>query len=178
MDGRLTFSTWDAASQHVTDKVVTQFGGTITVGEVDPANVGRDAVRQYYDAIETSDAIGNYGVDTTIANYAIHTITLGACPVLVNNVFLCYSKFQGDPGTWSANQALQLMSEGYWAPMAVIGNLEGGTNIGAYHLVCNVPSTALVFASSSDGDSLYIGADGTRVGGAAAGMAGYYPVLG
>jgi hypothetical protein len=43
--------------------------------------------------------------------------------------------------------------------------------------VRNAPSTALVLASSSDGD-LYIGADGTRVGGAAAGMAGYYPVLG
>jgi hypothetical protein len=69
------------------------------------------------------------------------------------------------------------MTEGYWSPMAVIGNLDGGTNLAAYHLVCNVPSTALVLASSSDGD-LRIGADGTRVGGAAAGMAGYYPVLG
>ena len=177
MDGRLTFSTWDAASQHVSDKVVTQFGGTITVGEVDPANVGRDAVRQYYDALETSDAIGNYGVDTTIPNYAIHSIAFGRCPVLVNNVFLCYSKFQVDPGTWSANQAPELMNEGYWSPMAMIGNLDGATNVGAYHLVCNVASTALVFASSSDGD-LYIGADGTGVSGAAAGMAGYYPVLG
>jgi len=172
----MTFATWDAASQHVADKVVTQFGGTITVGEVDPANVGRDAVRQYYDALETSDAIGNYGVDTTIPNYAIHTITFGGCPVLVNNVFLCYSKFQVDPGTWGADQAPELMSEGYWAPMAMTGNVFGGTNIGDYHLVCNAPSTALVFASSSDEDS-YIGADGTLVGTAVAGMAGYYPLL-
>ena len=178
MDGYLTFATWDAASQHVADKVVRLFGGTITVGEVDPANVGRDGVRQFYDALETSDAIGNYGVDTTIPNYVIHTITFGGCPVLpVNNVFLCYSKFEVDPGTWSADQASELMSEGYWSPIALTGNRDGGTNIGGYHLVCNPPSTALVFASTSDVES-YVGADGTVVGSAVAGMAGYYPLLG
>ena len=66
----------------ITNKTVTQFGGTITVGEVDPANAGLPAVQQYWDALETSNAIGNYGIDTTIPNYIVHHISAGACAVV------------------------------------------------------------------------------------------------
>ncbi|MGH7191514.1 MAG: hypothetical protein ACREF0_20275 [Acetobacteraceae bacterium] len=178
MDGTETFSTWDAASQHVTDKVVNQYGGAFTAGEVDPANIGRDAVRQYWDAIETSDATGNYGVDTTIPNYIVHHISLGACPIPPENtVFLCYSKFQVDPGPWLADQAQELMQEGYWTPSAMNGDVEGGTNIADYHLVCNPPPPALSSSSHAD-PTVYVGADGTHVGSAAAGLPGYYPYLG
>lgn len=180
MDGTETFSTWDAASQHVTDKVATQFGGLFTAGEVDPANVGRDAVRQYWDAIETSDAIGNYGVDTTIPNYIVHTISLGGCPVSHNYAFLCYSKFQVDPGAWPAEQAPDLMNDGYWSPSALSGTVTGGTNVGGFHLVCNPPAADLPFASNgSDAvPASYVGAGGEIVGSAAEGLPGYYPYFG
>jgi hypothetical protein len=172
MDGTETFTIWDAASAHVTNKTVTQFAGLITVGEVDPANVGLPAMRQYYDALETSNAIGNYGIDTTIPNYIIHHISPGPCTTTPeNNVFLCYSKFQVDPGVWPVSQAQALILSGYWEPSAVSGMVGGGTNIGSFHLVCNPPA-------SSTSDGAYIGADGSMVSGAGADVAGYYPHVG
>lgn len=174
MDGSQTFATWDALSANVTNVLVTSFGGVLTLGEVDPANVGRDAVRQYYDALETSDAIGSPGIDTTIPNYAVHHITAGACPYTPaeNHVFLCYSKFQVDPGVWPVSQAQALLQSGYWEPSALSGTTAGGTNLGAFHLVCNPPASMKPSGSS-------IGGDGTANDGANVGDdPGYYPSLG
>lgn len=174
MDGSQTFAIWDAASAHVTNKTVTSYGGVITIGENDPANAGRSAVQQYYDALETSDATGNYGIDTTIPNYAVHHITAGACPApppAENHVFLCYSKYETDPGVWPVSQAQALLQSGYWEPDAVDGTLAGETNMGTFHLVCNPPAS-----SASDGS--YVGGDGSTISGADAGGPGYYPHLG
>ena len=173
MDGSETFATWDPVSASVTNSLVTSFGGVLTLGEVDPANVGRDAVRQYYDALETSDAIGSPGIDTTIPNYAVHRITPGACVITMaeNNVFLCYSKFQVDPGVWPVSQAQALLQSGYWEPSAMSGTMPGGTNLGAFHLVCNPPASMKPSGSS-------IGADGTGTDGADASGPGYYPSIG
>ncbi len=176
MDGHFTFATWDAASQHVADKVVKQFAGYFTVAEVDSANVFRPPLQQFYDALETSDAIGNYGVDTTIPNYTVHTIALGICTPADNYDFLCYSKFNDVPGVWPDEEAQALIDEGYWSPTAIDGNVDGGTNIGLYHLVCNPPAASIGFASAiADPITMYIGGDGTPVGGAGAGNPGYYP---
>lgn len=54
-----------------------------------------------------------------------------------NTVFLCNSKFQGDPGAWRFDTAKGLFAAGYWQPFAVKGTVAGGTNIGGYHLICN-----------------------------------------
>ena len=177
MDGRFTFATWDAASQHVADKVVNQYGGLFTAGEVDPANVNRPALQQFYDALETSDATGNYGIDTTIPNYAVHTIALGICPPANDHVFLCYSKFNDEPGVWPVEQAADLIDEGYWSPAAMDGTVAGGTNIGAYHLVCNPPSVNGKLGVTPSIDT-YVGGAGEVVGNAADGLPGYYPYLG
>jgi len=176
MDGHFTFTTWDLASQHVADKVVKQFSGYFTDAEVDPANVFRPALQQFWDALETSDAIGNYGVDTTIPGYKVHTIALGICSPADNYDFLCYSKFNDVPGVWPDEEAQSLIDEGYWSPTAMDGNVAGGTNIGAYHLVCNPPAASISFASVADPVTLYVGGDGTPVGGAGAGNPGYYPL--
>ncbi|MGH2933523.1 MAG: hypothetical protein ACRDL2_03285 [Gaiellaceae bacterium] len=171
MDGNETFWTWDALAANVTDVIVNVFGGVLTLGEVDPANVGRPAVQQYWDALETSDAIGSPGVDTTIPNYVVHHIAVGACPrPPENHVFLCYSKFQVDPGAWPASQAEELINEGYWSPSAMSGNLAGGTNIGDLHLVCNPP------AATSQGP--FVGSDGKAAGVADPGLPGYYRYAG
>jgi hypothetical protein len=53
------------------------------------------------------------------------------------NVFLCYSKFQVDPGTWSLTQATQLVAGGgYWKPSAVFGGASS-TKVGLFNLTCN-----------------------------------------
>jgi hypothetical protein len=56
----------------------------------------------------------------------------------VNHVFLCYSKFQTDPGVWDSTTAAALLKDGYWVPYAIAGNVDGATNVGAFHLVCNL----------------------------------------
>ena len=55
--------------------------------------------------------------------------------------FLCYS-VGGEPYVaGDVAQALLLEAAGYWLPTAVAGNVAGGTNIGAFHLVCENPGT-------------------------------------
>lgn len=64
----------------------------------------------------------------------------GVAPPPPDGAFLCYSAFQGDPGVWLMPVAAQLLLQGYWSPYAVAGNVAGGTNIGGYHLTCNLAS--------------------------------------
>jgi hypothetical protein len=56
-----------------------------------------------------------------------------------NAIWLCYSKFQVDPGYWFQPQAGELFAAGYWQPYAVKANI-GSTVLGAYHIVCNLPA--------------------------------------
>ncbi len=76
-----------------------------------------------------------------------------------NSVFLCYSTYQVDPGVWKLSQAETLFKAGYWQPYAVAGNVVGGTNVGAYHLVCNLATGQSVPAVHG-----YVGGGGTVVG--------------
>jgi hypothetical protein len=59
----------------------------------------------------------------------------------VEHIFLCYSKFQTDPGVWGSGTAALLLKTGYWLPYALPGNLDGATNLGSYHLACNLTGT-------------------------------------
>jgi hypothetical protein len=58
------------------------------------------------------------------------------------NQFLCYSRFQVDPGVWDSSQASTLLGNGYWIPDAVQGDTLGSQTVlaGGYALVCNPPS--------------------------------------
>ncbi len=76
-----------------------------------------------------------------------------------NSVFLCYSTYQVDPGAWKMSVAETLYDGGYWQPFAVAGNVAGGTNIGAYHLVCNLATGQSVPTVHG-----YVGGGGTVVG--------------
>ncbi len=58
-----------------------------------------------------------------------------------DGVFLCYSKSQTEPGVWMQDQAAELLAAGYYYPQAVAGNVDGGTNLGSFHLVCNATGT-------------------------------------
>jgi len=106
------------------------------------------------------------------------SVSVGACPVAApppNEAFLCYSSSQSNPGVWSMNDAAALMKQGYWSPYAVPGNVDGGTNVGSYHLVCNLAS------GQSASDSTLGGAGETYGAGEkqdVQNVPGHYPVAG
>jgi hypothetical protein len=84
-----------------------------------------------------------------------------------DGVFLCYSKFQTVPGIWTQEAATDLLAEGYWLPVAVAGNVDGGPNLGAYHLVCNATGAATGKVVNENGETL----DGSPA-------IGYYALIG
>jgi len=60
---------------------------------------------------------------------------------LPSHTFLCYSVFEVDPAVYTFDWAWRLLtspSDHYFTPYAVKGNVQLGTNVGGYHLVCNV----------------------------------------
>jgi hypothetical protein len=98
--------------------------------------------------------------------------TPGQAPPPEGNVFLCYSSFGNVPGVWPIDVAKTLVADGgYWLAYAVAGNVDGGTNIGGYHLVCNLGGTQSVTPG-------VVGGAGEVLGGGNNGDFGFYPVLG
>lgn len=56
--------------------------------------------------------------------------------------YLCWNSWMTDPVAYPDAVADAMWTTGmYLEPKAILGNVTGGTNIGAYHLVCNAPST-------------------------------------
>lgn len=92
-------------------------------------------------------------------------------------VFLCYSVFQTQPGVWPASQAAELFKGGYWHPFAVLGTVTDGTNLGGYHLTCNLATGQSVPAVHG-----YVGGGGYIFGSdlhdAYAPLLGLYPIVG
>ncbi len=65
----------------------------------------------------------------TISGWTLH-LTTGGTTRAEDNIFLCYSKFQVDPGVWRMSIAKSLLKEGdYWLPYAVAGNPLGSHTI-------------------------------------------------
>jgi hypothetical protein len=89
-----------------------------------------------------------------------------------DSVFLCYSKYERDGGAvFEAGQAAELSAGGYWSPAAVAGVVEGGTNLGTYHLECN-PSATL------NPTAVYVGGGGDVVSDpGSASTLGYYRIV-
>jgi hypothetical protein len=106
-----------------------------------------------------------------IGEYVAHSACIPLQPSVatVNHEFLCYSKWQTQPGVWDNKTAATLLAAGYWLPTAVDGNVAGGTNVGKYNLQCNV---------TPKGDG-WVGATGTFYSGDwsayAAANGGLYP---
>jgi hypothetical protein len=75
------------------------------------------------------------------ANVAVVNQPVSETPRPEDEAFLCYSVYESDPAVFPVSTASTLLSgQGYWSPYAVPGNVAGGTNIGAYHLACNLTS--------------------------------------
>ncbi len=98
----------------------------------------------YATAIGTWYTTSKQAVPFWAGNPTFHPVTVGACPAAETppppeaNVFLCYSAFQSDPGVWPISEAAALVKAGYWSPYAVPNTVSGATNVGGYHLVCNL----------------------------------------
>jgi hypothetical protein len=56
--------------------------------------------------------------------------------------FLCWNREMVNPVAYDDPVADEMWKTGkYLEPQAILGNVVDGTNIGAYHLVCNAPAT-------------------------------------
>jgi hypothetical protein len=56
--------------------------------------------------------------------------------------YLCWNHQMVNPIAYTDSVADVMWATGnYIEPQAILGNVVDGTNIGAYHLVCNAPST-------------------------------------
>src|SRR5262245_21934768 len=86
-----------------------------------------------------------------------------------DGAFLCYSRFQVDPGVWPAGEATALLARGYWRPTAVLGTVSA-TRLGPYSLVCN-PST-----QARPIEHGFVDDGGTRLVGVEDPWLGLYPI--
>lgn len=87
-------------------------------------------------------------IATAIFAIAVGSATASNCttpdPVVrgEDGIFLCYSSTQTTPVVFAKSQAATLVAaDGYVEAQAVEGNVEGGANVGSYHLVCNAPGS-------------------------------------
>ena len=99
-----------------------------------------------YVSVGSEPGVGNTSAYTEYPGYVLDiSATLssdsGSAVRPPNHLFVCYSKYEQDGGqveTYSEGETL--MEAGGWAPVAMVGNVTGGDNIGTYHLECNPPS--------------------------------------
>jgi hypothetical protein len=113
-------------------------------------------------------------------DFTFISVSAGPCvsptPPQIDNVFLCYSTFSNVPAVFPAPVAQALLKAGgYWQPYAVPGNVDGGTNIGGYHLVCNLGSGQAAGSSTLGGAGEV---DGANTKPDVTNIAGYYPIIG
>ena len=74
--------------------------------------------------------------------------------------YLCWNHDMTDPVAYLDTVADQMWATGkYIEPQAILGNVVGGTNIGAYHLVCNAPATLKMTDQALGGSGEVYGAD-------------------
>lgn len=82
--------------------------------------------------------------DTAVSE-AAQVVWVGAAVVAYYeppSTYLCWNREMVNPVAYLDSTADEMWTTGrYIEPQAILGNVEGGTNIGAYHLVCNAPST-------------------------------------
>ena len=66
--------------------------------------------------------------------------------------YLCWNHDMVNPVAYADTVADAMWATGkYLEPQAILGNVTDGTNIGAYHLVCNAPTTSKMTDTSLGG---------------------------
>lgn len=129
----VSFSVTSGPNAGVTGTATTDAGGNATFSYTGSAG-GTDTVT-------ASASFGNTAVSDT------STVVWGGGAVYVpsdtiTSTYLCWNRDMVNPIAYIDKTADEMWKTGnYVEPQAIIGNVVGGTNIGAYHLVCNAPST-------------------------------------
>jgi hypothetical protein len=150
-------------------KRAVQLGALLALGAIGLvlAQVGSAGPRNC-DVVTQTETIG----DASLGSQALPGCDENVAPPVVNlpdGIFLCYSKSQTEPGVWMQDQAAELLAAGYYYPKALSGNVDGGTNLGSFHLVCNAGGTST---------GMFVNANGEVVSAEYAGDSlGYYPQL-
>ena len=93
--------------------------------------------------------------------------------------FLCYSKYQVDPGAWplsvpgpAHHDAAQLLGLGYWSPYAEHSVRTSTQLANGWYLICNLPKSAQALVSGE-----LLGQKGNVLPATKlAGRPGYYPI--
>ena len=119
------------------------------------------------------DAVNN-GLEQVTVTFVPAPPPAPAAPPVVRDpdgAFLCYSRFQVDPGVWPEKEAAALLANGYWRPTAVPGAVSA-TRLGPYSLVCNPPNVARVVEHG------FVDDGGVRLAGVGDPWLGLYPLAG
>ena len=98
---------------------------------------------------------------------AVAGIAAGTAAAGPDNVYLCYSSSQVDPGVWGETAfggnnvtSSQLLKMGYWLPYAE-KSVPTHTKLGnGYYLLCNLTQKAIAGATQV---SVYVDATGHRI---------------
>ena len=76
--------------------------------------------------------------------------------------YLCWNHVMASPVAYVDKVADAMWKTGnYFEPQAILGHVEGGVNLGAYHLVCNAPDTMKMTELGLGGSGEVYGADAT-----------------
>jgi hypothetical protein len=132
------------------------------------------------DAASLVDALGT--LDYIVSPFSIpggvfHPVSGGACTAgsptagggstsiagSPDGIFLCYSRYQVDPGVWGIDLAPGLLAGGYWKPVAVAG-IQSATRLGAYSLVCNPDKQAASAPAAAVDDGGVVSASPDQLG--------------
>ena len=106
--------------------------------------VGADGPDTYYVQAVVYPSFESWDVLATSDCTPITFATAPVTPAEPASSFLCWNREMTDPVVYQDAVADQMWQTGnYFEPQALLGNVAGGTNIGAYHLVCNAPSTVV-----------------------------------
>lgn len=112
----------------------------------------------------------------------------GDTPFTTTSAFLCYSKFQVDPGVWPIyrtsyrvhDTAADLLAQGYWAPYAETGVPTATRITGGYYLTCSLPASMQSVGAQSGSATApqLVSQKGNLVAESSklAGVPGYYPL--
>lgn len=129
----VTFTVTGGPNMGVTGTATTDANGDATFSYTGSSTAGTDTVTATATLADTSVS------DTS---EVVWTGAAVAEPYAPPSSYLCWNPWMVDPVAYLDSVVDDMWKTGnYLEPQAVLGNVVDGTNIGAYHLVCNAAST-------------------------------------
>lgn len=174
--------TWLAGTLSAVPDTTSVADYDVTLGFYDDAGCSTEPYKVY--GGPTTAADGSYGGSLTLEEPGTYyfatsaagvtsncvTVEVSVVPVVpavpavpsdeASSTYLCWNREMVNPVAYIDKTADAMWKTGrYFEPQAILGNVEGGTNIGAYHLVCNAPATMKMTELGLGGSGEVYGAD-------------------